>query len=179
MKRKFYSLSVIFLLTLISCSGLRVVNEKSETANLDKYNFYTLADIEQGFLPDVNPTQKKQIESAIDAEIENLSTVQGNTGVTGPDILISYFVIVDTKQDIETYTNYYGRRQWRHQIIDVDIREYKEGTLLLDFIDAKTNEVVWHASTTSTITSNSMQLERKINDAVTALFQQYKKDQVK
>ena len=179
MKTRFYSLSIAFVLTLTSCNGLRVVSETSETANLDKYNFYTLADIEPGFLPDVNPTQKAQIESAIAAEIEKLSTANGNSGVTGPDVLISYFVIVNTKQDVDTYTNYYGRRRWRYQITDVDIRTYKEGTLLLDFIDAKTNEVVWHGSTTATITSNSVQLEKKINDAISALFQQYKKDQVK
>ena len=179
MRTKFYSLSIAFLLTLISCSGLRVISEKSETADLDKYNFYTLADIEPGFLPDVNPTQKAQIESAIAAEIEKLSTINENSGVTGPDILISYFVIVDTRQDVETYINYYGRRLWQYQIIDVDLKANMEGTLLLDFIDAKTNEVVWHGSTTSTITSNSIQLEKKINDAVRALFEKYKKDQVK
>ena len=179
MSTKFYSLSLVLLLTLISCSGLRVISEKSETANLEKYKFYTLADIEPGFLPDVNPTQKAQIEGAIATEIETLSIAGGYSGVTGPDILISYYVIVDTKQDVDTYTKYYGRRRWQYQIINVDIRAYKEGTLLLDFIDAKTNEVVWHGSTTSTITSNSMQLEKKINDAVNALFGQYKEDQVK
>ena len=73
MRTKFYPLSVAFLLTLVSCGGLRVISEQSETADLNKYNFYTLTDIEPGFLPDVNPTQKAQIESAITAEIEKLS----------------------------------------------------------------------------------------------------------
>ncbi|MEX0288381.1 MAG: DUF4136 domain-containing protein [Flavobacteriaceae bacterium] len=171
----------ILLLGLVvfftSCSSLRVSSETATGTNLKKYNFYTVADTEEGFLPNVNPTQKMQLQSAIEKQSKALSTVQNNSGVAGPDVLINYFVIVDTKQDFDTYTNYYGRRRWQYQITDVEIRENTQGTLIIDFIDAKTNEVVWHGSTSGVITTNSIKLEQKINEAVIAIFDQYKKDQ--
>lgn len=177
MRIPFKTIILITGILLSSCSSLKVNSETNANADLKKYNFYTLADREDGFLPNVNPTQKMQLEQAIEKEAQALSTVSNNSGVTGPDVLVSYFVIIDTKQDFEVYTNYYGKRRWKYQITDVETREYTEGTLMLDFIDAKTREVVWHGSTTSTITSNSIKLEEKINKAVEILFDQYRKDQ--
>nr|WP_288934707.1 DUF4136 domain-containing protein [uncultured Allomuricauda sp.] len=176
MKTTFKVLSMTLILLFTSCSSLRVFSETAENVDLKKYNFYTVADTEEGFLPNVNPTQKIQLQKTIEEQAKSLSTVQNNSGVTGPDVLINYFVIVDSKQDYDVYTNYYGRRRWRYQITDVEVREYTQGTLIIDFIDAKTKNVVWHGSTTGVITPNSVKLEQKINDAVTAIFDQYRKD---
>lgn len=172
---KFLSLSLILLFA--GCSSLRVTGETTEHANLKKYNFYTVADNEEGFLPKVNPTQKMQLREALEKQANLLTTASNNSGVTGPDVLISYFVIIDTKQDFDVYTDYYGRRRWQYQITDVEVREYTEGTLILDFVDTKTNEVVWHGSAKGTITPNSIKMEEKINQAVKMLFDRYRKDQ--
>ncbi|UJH66391.1 DUF4136 domain-containing protein [Allomuricauda sp. SCSIO 65647] len=178
MKTTLRFLSVTLVLVFVSCSSLQVSSEAANNADLKKYNFYTLAETEEGFLPNVNPTQKMQLVKAIEEQARALSTVKNNSGITGPDVLINYFVVVDTKQDLDTYTNYYGRRRWRYQITEVEVREYTQGTLIVDFIDAKTKEVIWHGSTTGVITANSIKLEQKINDAVKAIFDKYKKDQL-
>ena len=177
MKTTLRILSVFLVVLVTACSSLKVSSETADTADLNKYNFYTVADTEEGFLPHVNPTQKMQLEKAIAEQAAALSAVQNNSGVTGPDVLISYFVIVDTKQDYDVYTNYYGRRRWQYQITDVEVREYTEGTLIVDFVDAKTKQVVWHGSTTGILNPNSIKLEEKINEAVKAIFDQYKTDQ--
>jgi len=116
----------------------------------------------------VNPTQKTQLGKAIEEQTKTLSKVSNN----------NYFVVVEPKQDFDTYTNYYGQRRWRYQITEVEIREYTQGTLIIDFIDAKTKEVVWHGSTTGVVTTNSIKLEQKIKDAVKAIFDQYQKDKL-
>ena len=165
-----------FLLFLTSCCSLQVSSETAEEADLNKYSSYTLTDTEEGFLANVNPTQKMQLEKAIEQQAQAISTLKNNSGFTGPDVLINYFVVVDTKRDLDTYTNYYGRRRWRYQITEVEVREYTQGTLIVDFIDATTKEVVWHGSTSGVITTNSIELEQKINDAVKAIFEKYRKD---
>ena len=177
MKSLMFFLAAATLIFLAGCSSLKVASTTAEGSNLRQYNFYTLADTEEGFLPAINPVQKSQIEKAIDREARAVSTSANNSGVAGPDVLVSYFVLVDTKQDAEAYTNYYGRRRWQYAITDVTIREYKEGTLLVDFIDARTRKVVWHGSTSGLLTPDSVKMEEKINHAVQAIFQQYKKDQ--
>ncbi|MEZ4810804.1 MAG: DUF4136 domain-containing protein [Allomuricauda sp.] len=177
MKTKQNLVSLTLILLFASCSSLRVTSEMANSANLKNYNFYTVADTEEGFLPNVNPTQKMQLQEAMEKQAKALSALQNNSGVTGPDVLINYFVIIDTKQDYDVYTNYYGKRRWQYQITDVEVREYTEGTLIVDFMDAKTKKVVWHGSTSDVITPNSIKLGQKIDDAVTAIFDKYKKDQ--
>ncbi len=178
MKTTFKILPLVLASLFFSCSSLNVNSETTDKADLKKYNFYTVADTEEGFLPHVNPTQKTQLEKAIEEQTKTLSKVSNNSGVTGPDVLINYFVVVEPKQDFDTYTNYYGQRRWRYQITEVEIREYTQGTLIIDFIDAKTKEVVWHGSTTGVVTTNSIKLEQKIKDAVKAIFDQYQKDKL-
>lgn len=174
MKKINYMIMVIASITMIISCG-SVNSTVKDNTDLNKYRSYSLVENEEGFLPQVNPVQKEQIEKAINDQIASISA--SNSGVTGPDILVSYFVVIDTKQDVETYTTYYGRR-WRNQIIEVDVNEYKEGTLILDFVDAKTKEIVWNGSISGTVTNNSISLEKKINDAVDDLFKKYKKDQI-
>ena len=164
-------IATLSILILNSCSSAR--SKTQEGVDLNNYRSFTIADHGSDYLPQISPVQKSQIENAIIKEIANISP--DNLGVTGADVLVNYFVVVDTKQDIETYTNYYGRR-WRNQIIDINIRDYKEGTLIIDFIDSKTNQVIWNGSVTRTVTANSIELEKKINQAVASLFQQFKKD---
>ena len=118
MKTSLKILTLSLAALFASCSGLRVSSETAANADIQKYNFYTVADTEEGFLPKVNPTQKMQLQKAIEKRAAELSTVQNNSGVTGPDVLINYFVIVDTKQDYDVYTNYYGRRRLQYQIED-------------------------------------------------------------
>ena len=165
---------VVAVLTLIAtCSCSSVKSTTQQGVELNGYRSFTIADNGKDYLPQLSPVQKNQIENAIAKEIDAISP--DNLGVTGTDILVNYFVVVDSKQDLETYTNYYGRR-WRNQIVQVDVRDYKEGTLIIDFIDAKTKQVVWNGSTTSTVTNNSIELEKKINNAVSSIFEQFKKD---
>jgi len=159
------------LIVFNSCGSVRSTTQHG--IDLNNYRSFTIADNGGNYLPQLSPVQKSQIENAIVKEIKSISP--DNLGVTGADVLVNYFVVVDNKQDIETYTNYYGRR-WRNRIIDVDVREYKEGTLIIDFIDAKTQHVIWHGSTSSTVTNNSIELEKKINQAVNSLFEKFKKD---
>ena len=164
-------LAVLALVVVSSCSSVRSTTQ--EGVNLDKYISFTLAENDKGYLPPLSVVQKEQIENAISKEIDAISP--DNLGVAGADIKVNYFVVIDTKQDVQTYTNYYGRR-YRNRIIEVDVNEYKEGTLILDFIDTKTNQVVWNASTSGTVTKNSIELEEKIDNAVKSLFEQFKKD---
>lgn len=171
MKTLYLFITALSLTILSSCSSVRSTTQ--EGVDLNNYRSFTMADHGKDYLPQLSSVQKAQIENAIEREIKGISP--DNLGVTGADVLVNYFVVVDTKQDIEAYNNYYERR-WRNRIIEVDVRDYKEGTLIVDFIDAKTKQIIWNGSISSTVTNNSIELEKKINDAVTSLFEQFKKD---
>ena len=177
MKTRHHILSLLGSLLLMACSASRVTSNRLSTADLAAYNSYTVADPDDGSMPWVYPAKKRYLHMAIEKQAADLCTAPGNSGVAGPDVLISYFVILDAKHDIEAYSNYYGRRRWRYPVTEVEIRKYTEGTLLVDFIDARTNQLVWQGSLTGVLNNGSTKMERTIDKAVEALFTQYRKDQ--
>ena len=163
--------AALFLITVTSCSSARSTTRQG--VDLQQYRSFTLVDNDDTYLPQISNVHKSQIENAITSEINKISPE--NLGVTGADVLVNYFVVVDTKTDIQIYNDYYSRR-WRNLPINVELTYYKEGTLIVDMIDAKTNKTIWNGSTSSVVTRNSMEVERTINKAVASLFEQFQKD---
>ena len=73
----------------------------------------------------------------------------------------------------------YGR-SWRdgHPI---DVYEYEEGTLVLDFVDTKANEVIWrgYASAVTDPVLTPEAREKRINEAALKILENFPPDQSK
>ena len=77
---------------------------------------------------------------------------------------------------VDVYEQYYGR--WGN-ISGVNVIEYKEGTLVVDIIDAGDKQVVWHGKTSDQVYENMRKVEEKINAAENSIFVQYEKDVIR
>jgi hypothetical protein len=57
----------------------------------------------------------------------------------------------------------------------VDVYQYKEGTLIVDVVDAKTKQLVWRGFATGTVDPDAKpeQRERKLNDAIAQMMAQF------
>ena len=68
---------------------------------------------------------------------------------SNPDLLITFHTNVRHKRDV--YVTQHGYSYWwGPTYVDVDVHEYREGTLVLDFIDRRTNNLVWRGIGTGT-----------------------------
>jgi hypothetical protein len=54
------------------------------------------------------------------------------------------------------------------------VNQYAEGTLMVDFIDVKTNQVVWRGRATGALELKDV--DRKINKSTEKLVKQFMKD---
>ena len=90
-----------------------------------------------------------------------------------PDLLVAWFVKVETVRDIDIYGDYYGRWRYFHH---TNVSTYKEGSLVIDIIDRVNNQVVWHGKTSEIVYENMPNVEEKINSAVNAMFKRFVKD---
>lgn len=64
---------------------------------------------------------------------------------SNPDLLINFYVGFNDRADIANWGYYYGP-YWGFYwpgLGPMDVYTYKEGTLIMDFVDAKKNEMVW------------------------------------
>ena len=79
-----------------------------------------------------------------------------------PDFLIVYYISVEDK--LKDYGSRYDR-----------VREYREGTLILDFVDRDTMEIIWRGIAQRTLDPNPTpeKMKKNVDEAVEKLFDNF------
>lgn len=91
-----------------------------------------------------------------------------------PDFVIAYYVTTKNKLNVQDYG--YGPPRWFGGR-DIRVNQYEEGTLMVDFIDAKNNQVIWRGRASGTLEMKGV--DKKISKSVEKLIKQYLKDTTK
>ncbi len=147
-KALFYSV-IAALLALASCAPYIYVSQdydrRADFAGFKTYNWMprpekmprsAWAALER------SPFVTKRIMDTTD---EILADKGMTKSTTNPDLLINFYVGFDDRIDIGNWGYSYGPF-WGYYwpgLAPYDVYTYKEGTLILDFVSAKSNEMVW------------------------------------
>lgn len=137
--------SLILLLSLFSCNTIKVVTDYDTKADFNKYK--TFAFYKTGIdKADISDLDKKRVLRAIESEL----LAQGFTKSDTPDMLVSFFTKSRRKVNINQNNNFgygfgWGWNPWMMNGMNnnINVREYTEGTLFIDFIDKDKKELVW------------------------------------
>jgi hypothetical protein len=133
-----------------------------------------------------NDIVDNNIKNAISLQLENKGWKETTQN---PDVLLDYNVMVDKKVSHASYpvyshpyTNYYYNRWHRrmgYMYYPNDLVTYhtynipfKEGTLTVNMIDAKTNKLIWSGSATGDVSSKLVTTQEMQGD-VTTLFKKF------
>lgn len=165
-----YLIMSIALLSLASCgTTYSIISDREEGINFDQYKTYLVLEHDHGFPTGANPINHQRIDRAIDANMQELGYIREQS----PDLLIAWFVKVEIKKDFAVYQNYY--RRWNVPQT-IDVYEYQEGSLVIDIIDPKIGQVVWHGKASDRVYDDMPNIDKKIKDVVKAMFKRYKRD---
>ena len=93
------------------------------------------------------------------------------TATENPDFVIAYHVTTKNKLNVQDYS--YGPPRWFGRT-DIRVNQVSEGTLIVDFIDVKTNQVIWRGRASGTLELKDV--EKKINKSAEKLVKQFVKD---
>ena len=180
-------LSLCLMIGLMSCSRSLVKSDYDREINFAKYKTYNWMEE-----PTDSPTQdrivrntlfEKRLKSAVDAELQ----AKGFRKQTNkPDFLIGYYVKVEDKVEVSSrnfgydlgyyrfgyWSRYYGIGYYPRFSNRVDVYQYKEGTLILDFVDPKSMELIWRGWQTAMVDAGGIR-EEKINQAAKEILEQY------
>lgn len=157
--------SLILLFSLFSCNTIKVVTDYDSKVNFNKYK--TFAFYKTGIdKADISDIDKKRVLRALESEL----LAQGFIKSDNPDILVSFFTKSRRKVDINQNNNFgYGFGwgwnpwMWNGMNNNVNIREYTEGTLFIDFIDKEKKELVWQGIGTGALKiQNAAKKEERI-----------------
>ncbi len=126
---------------------------------------------------DISALNVKRMQDAIRNQLEAKGYTQTPDN---PDFQIAMHLSKKEKtklQTIENYTYTFGRRiNWEDSpSTEVNIYDYEEGTLILDFVDAESNELSWRGVAKAEILhyTNPEKREKRINKAVQKILNNF------
>jgi hypothetical protein len=140
---KIYKLFILLCIgVLTSCSSVKVVSDYDTKVDFSTYK--TFAFYKKGIdKASVSDLDKKRIMRAIENELNKKGLVKS----TNPDILVSIFTKSREKVNVTDnnlgYGFGWGYNPWFFGSTNLNINQYTEGTLFIDFIDKNKNELVW------------------------------------
>jgi len=161
-------LPIMLLLVLTSCSTVRVAADYDRKANFNNYNSFAFykPGIDKAEISDLD---KKRILRAIDAEM----MAKGLTKSEMPDLLVSIFT--KERERVDVYNNNFGYGWgWSPYYYGNSISRTTEGSLYIDLIDAKTNELVWQGIGTADLINGDLERkEERIREIVKEILMKY------
>ena len=164
---------LVLLLVFSSCTTVRVVTDYDKEANFGNYSNFAFykPGIDKAQISDLD---KKRILRAIDNEL----SAKGMNKSEKADILVSIFT--KERERINVYNNNFGYgwgwNPWYYGgYYGSYVSSTTEGSLYIDFIDAKTNELVWQGvGSARLITSGNIEKkEERIREIVREIVAKY------
>ncbi|MFY9241827.1 MAG: DUF4136 domain-containing protein [Polaribacter sp.] len=168
---------ILFSVILLSaCNSVKVVTDYDTKADFTKYK--TFAFYKTGIdKADISDLDKKRVLRAVETEL----LAQGFTKSENPDMLVSFFTKSRRKVDINQNNNFgYGFGwgwnpwMWNGMNNNINVSEYTEGTLFVDFIDTEKKELVWQGIGTGALKlENVEKKEARINEFVKEIVSRF------
>jgi hypothetical protein len=161
------------------CSNMQISSDYDPGVDFSRLGSY-------GWLPDPRPpTGDPRLDSSLlDGRIR--SAVKAQLAARGyrevspdqADFLVTYHVALESKLDVDTMYRSYGYgwgRGYGPVELDTVVREYEQGTLLLDFVDPETRNLIWRGSASAEITPDSTPERRqeRVNRAVAGMLERF------
>ncbi len=165
-------LPVLLLFVISSCSTVRVATDYDKEVNFNTYHSFAFykPGIDKAQISDLD---KKRILRAIE---ENLNA-KGMVKSENPDLLVSIFT--KERERVDVYNNNFGygwywNPYWYGGYAASSVSHTPEGTLFIDLIDAKTNNLVWQGmGTADLVTQNMEKKEERIKEIVSKILAAY------
>lgn len=132
-------------LGFIGCAGLRISTDYDPNTDFSSLRTYAWMESQRTRPQDPrvdNSLLETRVKNAVDAELAQ----KGYRAVSPDqaDFLVGYHAAVQSKIDAYTMSNFYGYRPgWGGGVSDIHVYEYDEGSLVIDFVDPETKQLLW------------------------------------
>jgi hypothetical protein len=171
--------AVLLVVMLGACSTLRVGSDYDRTAGFAAYHVFAVMHRQHHGAH--NPLVPQRVEDDIKSDL----VAKGYRYTDDPgsaDFTVDFTIGSKERTDVSSYPAPYaggwwgwgpwwGAPYWGNQ---VDVRQYREGTLSIDVFDAHTHRPVWHGWATKELSSSDLQQpEQPIARAVAAVLSKF------
>jgi hypothetical protein len=156
---------------LTACAPMRVSNDYDHRAAFS--NYHTYAWLPREHARSQNPLAVRHAQEAIDAEMQTKGYTL-TADPTGADFVVDFTLSAKERLDIQSYPVAY-RGPWmygRGYFGDsIDLRTYREGSLMIDIFDGQSHQPVWTGKATKELSRADLEHSRApLQAAATAVL---------
>jgi len=168
--------TVLFLVALGTAFAQQVKTDFDHQANFSQYKTYSWQEIKPA-----NSLWDTRIKNAVDAQL----AAKGWTQVpSGGDVAIVAIKTTQTQRSLQTfYDGFGGGWRWRGfggmGEATTTEQDYKEGTLVVDLYDAKTQQLIWRGSAEDTLSNKAEKNEKNLDKGVAKMFKKFPPESAK
>jgi hypothetical protein len=171
---------LVLALALAGCAGAKVNTQYDPGAPFGSYKTYAWLATQPGAEQAAtvrDPGARQLIVNAVDREMARKGFTR-TTPDANPDLFVSVIGWAQQRVEVSNYGYAYGGAYTYgpygpgYAVPVAQVNQYTDGTLLLDFVDAKTRQLVWRGTATDTVTSLD-QLKGTIDEAARKLLEAY------
>ena len=178
------SIALFAFALLANMAFAQVKSDYDKTIDFTKFKTFTFKGWAENSDKVLNDLDKKRILDAFANEL----AIRGFTkNDENPDVAITLYIVVEQKTSTTAYTNFnggmgyggYGRWGWGmgygmgSATTTYSENDYKEGTVVIDFYDSGSKNLVWQGIMTKQVTENPQKREKTIPKAAAKLMSQY------
>ncbi|AQW92905.1 MULTISPECIES: DUF4136 domain-containing protein [Elizabethkingia] len=157
-------ITLLFVAALASCSSFNIKSDYDRDITFSKYQTYEVRPEVSG----LNDLDKNRIVSAIKEQL----SAKGMRESTSPDLVISLKETTQKISNVETISQ--GGWGWRSGGFgSATVTSYDQGTLVLNFIDTQTKQLVWQGTGTGINMDNSTSKVKQIPVMVGKMLDKY------
>lgn len=159
-----------------ACSVPKIGYDYDRSTNFSRYHSYAWAVGAQEQTGDRrldSALVDTRIRTAIDTQLRAKGYVASSTG--RPDFLVAYHLGMKDMMKGASTQHYIGDRAHGTFTTTSDIQPYNEGALSIDIVDAKSQQLVWQASTKAEVDQSLGPSERdaRVNNVVRAMLSHF------
>ena len=160
-------LAAALALAVTGCgSGMTVATDYDKAANFAPLKTYSW----RTGTPLANQLQSQRVINAVDAQLK----AKGLTRVdSGGDVTVTYHAAADTQMDVQSFSSGGHYSCWGGCSTSTTVTNVTVGTLIVDLVDPKEDKMLWRGSATDTVSDNPAENEKKINDGVKRMFENF------
>ncbi len=175
MKKWSLVLMVALIGLAVSCSSITTQFDYERGEDFSRFKTFS-------FLPVPPELAKNQlvVKRIGNAIVANLATKGLTEDENNPDLLIAVHTEIKDKVNVTSYGYGYAPRYsygyWGGAGMGgTDVRQYEEGTLIIDMVDAQQKEMVWRGMASKALPSSPTpeKIDKLIDDVIAKIFEKY------
>ncbi|MEE8059001.1 MAG: DUF4136 domain-containing protein [Pseudomonadales bacterium] len=160
-------LMAMLLVVMAGCAAIRVTTDYDASRDYAALKTYAWLEPSKKLIVDPlvdNDLMNSRVRRSVESEMTVLGYVKAR-GDKGADFLISYHVSAEDKLSVSSFHSHFGYYPCWHGCFgygqglghgsDISVRQYKQGTFMLDVVDLASNELMWRGVASKQLNSGS------------------------